>query len=166
MSQIKDIHNPWRDALQPAMFDGAEFFCEVGAYECGQRIVIHEFPKKDECYTELMGRRFYAFSVRGYCIQSSKEKDYRTKRDALRDKLDKGQPGMLQLPTMKQPKHVICRQYKLQEDEKLGGYCIFDMQYVEASTPPFKPMPAADYLLLQAAAALQSRTLQIMAGNA
>lgn len=163
MSQITDIHNPWRDALQPAEFDGAQFFCEVGSYECGQRIVIHEFPKKDECYTELMGRRFYAFTVRGYCIQSSKDKDYRTKRDALRDKLDKGQAGNLTLPTMK-PKHVVCRQYRLQEEEKLGGYCVFDMQFVEASTPPFKPMPAADYLLAQAADALRARTLQIMSG--
>jgi prophage DNA circulation protein len=164
MSQITDIHNPWRDSFQPANFDGAQFFCEIGAYECGQRIVIHEFPKKDECYTELMGRRYYAFTVRGYCIQSSKEPDYRTKRDALRDKLDEGQAGDLTLPFMK-PKHVICRQYRLTEDEHLGGYCVFDMTFAEASTPPFKPTPAPDYLLLQAADTLQARTLSIMAGG-
>jgi prophage DNA circulation protein len=148
----------------PANFDGAEFWCEIGAYECGQRIVIHEFPKKDDCYTELMGRRYYAFTVRGYCISSSKEIDYRTKRDALNDKLEKGQAGDLKLPPWKQPKHVVCRQWRVTEDEHLGGYCVFDMTFAEASTPPFKPTPAADFLLNQAADALRARTLQIMSG--
>jgi prophage DNA circulation protein len=165
MSTIKDIHNPWRDAIQPASFDGKEFFVEIGAYECGQRIVIHEFPKKDEPYTEMMGRRYYGYTVRGYCISSAKEPDYRKKRDALQQRLEKSDPGNLVLPFMNtQPKHVICRQFRLTEERMLGGYCTFDMQFVEASTPPFKPTPAPDYLLLQAADTLQARTLQIMAG--
>jgi prophage DNA circulation protein len=164
MSDIKDIKNPWRDDLLPAMFDGAEFFCEIGAYECGQRIVIHEFPKKDELYG-ADGPPFLPFTVRGYLISSARDPDYRKKRDALRDKLDAGQAGDLRLPyNENNPKHVICRQYRLTEEEKLGGYCVFDMQFVEASEPPFKPTPAPDYLLSQAADTLQARTLQIMAG--
>src|SRR5262245_48963474 len=98
MGTIMDLPSAWRHDFQPASFAGCEFFCEIGSYECGQRIVVHEFPKKDEPYTELMGRRFYGFTVRGYCVQSAIEPDYRPKRDALQARLDQGQPGMLQLP--------------------------------------------------------------------
>ena len=162
MGTIRDVSNPWRDSFQPASFAGCEFFCEVGSYECGQRIVIHEFPKKDAPYTELMGRRFYSFTVRAYCIASSIERDYRPKRDALQQKLDSENPvGMLQLPFMR-PKHVVCRQYRLTEEDRYGGYCTFDMQFVEASEQPFKPTPAPRELLIDRAIELQERTLVVM----
>jgi hypothetical protein len=160
------IKNPWRDELGPGSFDGKEFWVEIGAYECGQRIVIHEFPKKDEPYTEMMGRRYYGFTVRAYCISSAQEPDYRTKRDALQQRLEKSDPGDLILPnTQKHPKHCICRQFRLTEEERLGGYCTFDMQFVEASTPPFKPMPAADYLLFARAEEMLARTLAVLAAG-
>jgi prophage DNA circulation protein len=165
MGEIRDNHNPWRDALVPASYDGNEFFCETGSYESGQRIVIHEFPKKDDCYTELMGRRFYAYTVKGYCISSAREPDYRTKRDALQQRLQQTEAGMLQLPQWIQPKHVICRVFKVIEEERLGGYCTFEMQFVEASVPPFKPTPAPLEILFQQAIDLQDRTLTVMAGQ-
>lgn len=163
MGTIKDISNPWRDSFQPAMFAGCNFYCEVGSYECGQRIVIHEFPKKDVPYTELMGRRFYGFTVRGYCIASANNgHDYRPWRDALQQRLDNNPLGMLQLPFMR-PKHVVCRQYRLTEEDKYGGYCTFDMTFVEASEKPFKPTPAPRELLLASAQELHDRTLAVMA---
>jgi prophage DNA circulation protein len=164
VGDIRDIHNPWRDALVPAAYDGCEFFCEIGARESGQRIVIHEFPKKDEPYTELMGRRFIAFTVRGYCIQSAREPDYRPKRDALQQRLEKDEPGMLQLPTSR-PMHVICRVYRLTEEERLGGYCTFDMQFCEASTPPFKPTANPQSLLIDRAIDMRARVIAVLAGQ-
>src|SRR6185437_10775707 len=46
-----------RDELLPVSFDGHEFFMEVGSREGGNRLVVHQFPKKDSPYTENMGRR-------------------------------------------------------------------------------------------------------------
>ena len=162
MATIMDLPSGWRQSFQPAAFGGAEFYCEVGNYECGQRVVIHEFPKKDAPYTELMGRRFYAFTVRGYCIQSAREPNYKPRRDRLNDRLEQGTPGMLQLPFMR-PKHVVCRQWKLTEEDRLGGYCVFDMQFVEASERPFKPTPAPDQILVDRIDELRKRTLEVMA---
>jgi len=164
MGTIMDLPSGWRHSFQPAAFAGCEFFCEVGAYECGQRLVIHEFPKKDKPYTELMGRRFYGFTVRGYCVQSAREPDYRPKRDALNSRLERGTPGMLQLPFMR-PKHVVCRQWKLTEEDRVGGYCVFDMQFVEASERPFKPTPNPIQIMQERAIELHARTLLVMSGE-
>lgn len=160
---IKDIHNPWRDALLPASFDHNEFFVDVGGREGGQRLVIHEFPKRDTPYTENMGRRYIAFNVRAYCIQSAIERDYRPKRDALQRRLDEGTAGNLQLPTM-QPMKVICQRYRLQEEERLGGYCVFDIQFVEAGSQTQSPV-SAQQGMLSAASTAQTRTLTKMSGQ-
>lgn len=164
MGSISDIHNPWRDALVPASFDGNEFFVDVGNKEGGRRLVVHQFPKKDTPYTEDMGRRATEFSVRGYCIQSYRQPDYRPARDALQARLDADGPGTLQLPTMF-PMKVCCQQYRLTEDEQLGGYCAFDMRFVEAGAAPFKPAASPQAQLQSKAGALQSRTLSSMQGN-
>jgi prophage DNA circulation protein len=161
MGSISDIHNPWRDDLVPASFDGNEFFVDVGGREGGRRLVVHQFPKKDEPYTEDMGRRATEFTVRGYVIQSSRQRDYRPARDALQRRLDAGGSGNLQLPTMK-PMKVCCMRYRLTEEERLGGYCTFDMQFVEAGAAPFKPSASPQQQLAQKASALDSRNLAVI----
>lgn len=169
-NSIMELPTGWRTSFQPANFDGAYFFCETNAYECGHRLVIHEFPKKNKCYTESMGKRYYAFNVRGYCIQSMQQRDYRQGsgtrggRDDLMARLDNGGKGMLQLPFM-QPFEVMCRQYKMTEEDGIGGYCVFDMFFVEASELPFKPTPAPRELLMMRADELRERVLVKMAGH-
>lgn len=169
MSQIMELPSGWRGSFQPANFDGAYFFCEVGSYECGHRLVIHEFPKKDKCYTESMGRRYYSFNVRGYCIQSRQQPDYRQAagrrggRNQLQERLDAGGKGMLQLP-FQRPKEVMCRNYRMTEEDRLGGYVVFDMQFVEASELPFRPTPAPRELLNMRADELRERVLVRMSG--
>jgi len=155
----------WRQSIQPASFDNCEFYCEVGSWEGGQRLVVHEYPKRDSPYTEFMGRRHYSFTVRAYCVQSARRPDYRPMRDRLRNRLDEGRPGTLQLPLMRPMTHVACRQYRLTEEQRLGGYCVFDIQFVEASEPPFKPTPSPEYLLRQRALELLNRTLVVMSGQ-
>lgn len=143
MALITDNHLPFRDALMPASFRGAMFHVEAGGKESGRRIVLHEFPKKDPPYAEDMGRRAFAFTVRGYCITYVRDtqfplysKDYRRARDLLITELELEGPGVLQLPTHVQPVAVVCQQYRITEEEKLGGYCVFDMQFVEYGIPP------------------------------
>jgi prophage DNA circulation protein len=58
LSQISNIHNPWRDVLlsQPASFRGVIFHVETGGKSSGRRTVTHEYPKRDDPYAEDMGR--------------------------------------------------------------------------------------------------------------
>lgn len=145
MGDIKDIHNPWRDRLKTARFRNALFHVEVGSRENGRRVVVHEFPKKELPYAEDMGRRAKMFSVRAYCITYPRNIggfggtlyniDYRVTRDLLLTALEAIGPGMLQLPTLP-AENVVCSRYRLTEEEKLGGYCLFDIEFAEFGLPP------------------------------
>ncbi|HEX4200928.1 MAG TPA: DNA circularization N-terminal domain-containing protein [Chthoniobacterales bacterium] len=145
MASIFQIPNtPWRDALIPASFRGAEFHIEAHGLETGRRLVVHEFPKRDYPYTEDMGHKAISWSVRGYCIaypvnisgSDLYQRDYRTARDALYRVLAAGLPGMLQVQTLP-PMNVWCQRFRLTEEERLGGYCVFDMTFVESGVAPF-----------------------------
>lgn len=155
----KQVKSPWRADLQPASFRGAFFHCEANAVESGRRIVIHEFPKKNLPYAEDMGRKTYEITVRGYCVQYMHSErpqgigsgsqlyrtDYRIARDALSNELISGEPGPLKLPTMKGASYneliVICPRFRLTEEDRAGGYCVFDMTFVEQGVAPSKPQP-------------------------
>lgn len=136
---------PWRDNLKLAQFRGAFFHCESNAKDNGRRIVMHEFPKKELPYAEDMGRRAYAFSVRAYCITYPRtldgiagqlfNRDYTFVRDQLINALETAGPGTLVLPTLPM-QNVVVERYRVMEEEKFGGYCSFDIQFVEFGVPP------------------------------
>lgn len=147
MATIRDLQSGrvWRDRMLPAHFDGRMFHVDSGSRESGRRIVVHEFPKKEDCYSEDMGKKAVQFSVRGYCIVYPHDDsgapdlyrtDYQIARDKLQERLETGNPGVLQLPTFA-PMKVKCQRYRMTEEEKYGGYCVFDMQFVEAGVQPF-----------------------------
>lgn len=147
VATIKEIsRTPWRDDLLPAHFDGFLFHVESGSRESGRRVVIHEYPKRDLPYTEDMGKSAVQFTVRGYCITypfntnvTLYNRDYRIARNLLQQRLEEGGAGTLQLPTLS-PMRCVCQRYRLTEEEKFGGYCVFDMQFVEIGAPPFRPV--------------------------
>jgi prophage DNA circulation protein len=80
--------------------------------------------------------------VRGYCIAYPVEtgvvlyqRDYRQPRNALIAALEQEGPGELQMPTLP-PMKVRCHKYSIKEEEKYGGFCTFDMSFVEFGVPP------------------------------
>jgi len=169
ISTIRDLPSPWRQRLMPAHFDTFMFHCESGSRENGRRIVTHEFPKKELPYSEDMGRRAIEFNVRGYIIQYPSDtnvplyqRDYTLARDALQARLETGIPGSLQLP-LQDPIVVVCSRYRLTEEERLGGYCVFDMSFVELGVPPFNPTPSTYQNLLQQSQALRNTVLASIA---
>jgi hypothetical protein len=159
--------NPWRADLQRARFRSAFFHVEGSAIDTGRRTVVHEFPKRNIPYAEDMGRRVYEFTVRGYCICYPSDedpelmdgsllyqKDYRIARDLLAKELVSGEPGRLYLPTFSNfnagtEMIVMCPRYRLSEEEKLGGFCTFDMTFVELGSAPIDPGPDSRSELLR-----------------
>ena len=146
------VRNPWREFYKPASFRGVTFHCQIDSRESGRRIVEHEFPKKNLPYAEDMGRRAKSFSVRGYIIVFQHDVDdnplfkldYRTQRDLLRNALETEGVGALILPTAKDVEFVVCTSYKLTEENQHGGYCTFDMQFMEAGYDPQQIEPSED----------------------
>jgi prophage DNA circulation protein len=144
-ASIFEIPNTaWRDTLVPASFNGAQFHCEQHSLESGRRLVEHEFPKRDLPYAEDLGHRAITWEVRGYIIAYPfdvsnsvlYQRDYREGRDALMRELLKGGPFKLQVQTLPSLT-VYCERFRLTEQEKLGGYCTFDMTFREMGTIPF-----------------------------
>jgi prophage DNA circulation protein len=157
--------SPWRVHLLPANFAGRFFHVEAGSMESGRRIVTHEFPKKNFPYSEDMGKRATEFTVRGYILQYPSDtgvnlykKDYTIARNELQERLDTGGYGTLQLPMMK-PMIVVCPRYRMTEEEKIGGYVVFDMTFVEFGVPPSVSMPASREGLLAQSQAMRAQIL-------
>ena len=132
----------------------------------GRRIVNHEFPKRDVPYAEDMGRRAREFTVRGYLIvypgsssymphpESSPLRDpnYLNQRDKLIKALESTDgPAILQLPLLG-ALNVMCTRYRVTEEEKIGGYCVFDMTFTEFGQAPAtgtRESPAGVYYAAQ-----------------
>jgi prophage DNA circulation protein len=135
----------WRSKWMPAMFRNCRFHVESAVRESGRRIVPHEFPKRDVPYAEDMGRRQREFTVRGYIIvyprdvdgdgNDLKKKTYIPARDKLIEALETEGPAILQLPLLGQLE-VSCTRYRVTEENRVGGYCVFDMSFTEYGKAP------------------------------
>jgi len=141
----------WRQYLKRASFRGEQFYVDTGVRESGRRVVQHEFPKRDVPYAEDMGRRAREFTVRGYLIvypvssnagspkfpnDPLKQASYLRARDKLITALESTEgPANLQLPLLG-ILNVMCVRYRVTEEEKFGGYCVFDMTFTEFGLAP------------------------------
>lgn len=122
---------PWRDALQPASFGGAGFRVEADSQNGGRRNATHEFPHRDEPWTEDMGRRARRWSIAGYLIGPN----YLKPRDALVAVLESEGPHTLVHPLLGTVQ-ANCDDYIVGERREQGGYCIVEMRFVEAGSQP------------------------------
>ncbi|MFS8051580.1 DNA circularization N-terminal domain-containing protein [Rhizobium sp. BR 317] len=127
----------WRQLLLPASFRGAPFHVEGGAKAGGRRTVTHEYPKRDDPYTEDMGRRAKKFSISAYVIGE----DYTIFRELLSAALDTEGGGTLIHPTMG-IMNVACEGYSVSENREEGGMARFEILLVEAGTSPYTPATA------------------------
>lgn len=133
MASIRDISNPWRDRYQQASFRGATFFVENDARQGGRRSALHEYPKRNQPYTEDMGRAANRFTVQGYLIGP----EYLTAKDRLIQALEEDGPGTLRLPLPYRMRdvRVLALNYVVTESRERGGMCILEMDFMEAGTP-------------------------------
>jgi len=139
MSWIGNIHNPWRDLLkQQASFKGVIFHIETGARMSGRRTVVHEYPKRDDPYSEDMGRQARRFHFQGYLIYSTAQErlyDYVSQRIALYNALESDDAGPLVHPVFCPGGiQAMCERYTMIENRTRGGFTEFEMQFVELGT--------------------------------
>lgn len=137
MSQISDIHNPWRDILlgEPASFRRVIFHVEGGGRASGRRVVPHEYPKRNDPYTEDMGRHARRFQISGYLVYrpSNPLYEYTSQRQLLYEALEEDDAGTLVHPVLAPGGMlVMCERYNMIESRERGGFTQFEMQFVEA----------------------------------
>lgn len=136
MSQISDIRNPWRDILlsEPASFRQVIFHVESGARNSGRRTVVHEYPKRNDPYSEDMGRQARRFQVSGYLIYrpSNPLYEYTSQRKSLFNALEEDDAGTFVHPVFAPGGMLcMCERYSMTESRERGGYTQFEMMFVE-----------------------------------
>ena len=122
---------PWRAALQPASYGGAAFKVEVDSQAGGRRNADHQFPHRDEPWTEDMGRKGRRWPMVAYVIGP----DYTSARDALIAACEREGPQTLVHPSLGEVQ-ANCDDYVATERRELGGYCVFELRFVEAGSQP------------------------------
>lgn len=144
MSSIDKVKNPWRDLLKTqASFRDVMFHVESGTPMGGRRTVTFEYPKKNDPYSEDMGRHAKRFSITGYLVykplsggETDTRYDYVKQRDRLMKALDEDGPGKLVHPVFaKSGIQVMCERWSMTETRERGGYTEFSMQFVERGKP-------------------------------
>ena len=136
MATIQEIAPaPWRMRLLPASYAGVRFHVEQQGRSGGRRVVLHEYPKRSGPYAEDMGRAAFRYQLTGYLVGPS----YHTDKQALMNVLDNSESGTLIDPYLAMPKQCICERYSVSETRDRGGYCTFEMTFVELGSPGNTP---------------------------
>jgi len=129
----------WMADARPASFRGVPFYWVTSAGTGGRRKVVHEFPLRDDPFTEDLGKLPRRFRMRGFVIGET----YTDDRDALiRACEDYDDAATLVHPTMGE---ITCQAGVLGFTESIehGGYCLFELDFVRDGPQP-SPTSAAD----------------------
>ncbi len=143
----------WREKLGPASFRGVPFFVNTTDRSGGRRLVVHEYPQKDEPYSEDLGRKTRELSVEGFVIGE----EYIADRDALIEALEKEGPGELVHP-LHGVLLVSVPDYRESESDREGGAARFSIQFVRTSAQPAQPTARPDATAKVKASAAAAKT--------
>lgn len=78
-SNVLGALGSWRLGLRAASFRGVGFWVNTSGGVGGRRLAVHEYPLRDDAYTEDLGRRAQRFRLRAFVVGD----DYMDQRDAL-----------------------------------------------------------------------------------
>ena len=122
----------WKDSLRPASFRGVEFKVEGHEGEFGRRQATHEYPGRDEPYTEDLGRKAREYTVDAYLIGD----DYIAVRDRLITAAETAGAGELVHPYLGNLQ-VVCTGLKVRESSDEGRMCRAQLTFTEAGKNRF-----------------------------
>lgn len=129
----------WHKTLRAASFRGVPFFVEEATNEGGRRIATHEFPLRDDPYTEDLGRAAQRFRFRAFVVGD----DYMDRRDALLKACqDNATAGTLIHPYLGERK-VRAGVVRWTETKREGGAAAFDLEFIQDGVQP-KPAASTD----------------------
>lgn len=118
----------WRDDYQYGSFRGVPFITERHDTAGGQRLVVHEFPGRDEHANEELGRKPRRITLEVFVAGPS----YFAQRDALVSALEEGGPGLLIHPWLG-AMDVNVEDWTVSESTDEGGIARFSLDLVAAA---------------------------------
>lgn len=119
---------PWRKRLLPGSFRGVAFAVKNVQTQVGRRVVIHEYPQRDDPYPEDLGLKADAFTIEAIIVGA----DYIKARDALIVALKQRGPGLLVHPYYGQRIVTLSSPARISETPDEGGVARFSLDFIEA----------------------------------
>ena len=120
----------YKDRIQTGSFRNVDFEIDAHTFEGGRRVVLHEFPERDEPFAEDMGRRGRSFVLEVHIIDD----DYFSQRDRLIRALERKDYGILIHPYLGR-KEVQCTGFSVSENVREGRIVYFTLNFVERGKP-------------------------------
>ena len=121
----------WTDNLRKASFRGVEFGVDTSSDSGGRRTVTHEFPGRNDPYTEDLGRKARTYAIEGFLVGETVIADAKKLIDALED----DESGELIHPLLG-TLQVLCTDYEQSFDKTEGRVVRFSMSFAEEGTRP------------------------------
>lgn len=122
----------WKDRLLPGSFRGVSFFIESHTKSGGRRNVQHQFPDRDDPYTEDLGRKAQSFSIEIHLIGD----DVFEQATAMESVLNQEGSGELIHPYLGSL-NVNVDGYSRSEDTKEGRIVRFSISFLESGINKF-----------------------------
>ena len=120
----------WRNLLLPGSFRGVPFGIDGhSARIAGRRAQTHEYPGRDEPYTEDLGKRTKSFTLEAWVVGDL----YIINREALILACNLSGPGWLVHPYLG-IRLVVCTSCDVTERTDEGRMARFNLEFVEAGT--------------------------------
>lgn len=143
----------WSDEIRRAAFRGIEFDALDISRASGRRLVVHEYPHREQHLVEDLGRSPRRFTLRAFLTGDR----YQDARDTLEAALTSGGPGELRHP-WRGVLFVHAVSWTISETSNELGSCTLDMEFVEhqAEEIPLVVEEAAPAAAEEAAAAAVS----------
>lgn len=116
----------WLSGYLTASFRGVKFFIESAENSIGRRYALHEFPERDEPYSEDLGRSDREFAFSAYIIGDN----YFDDREALIKALEQSGAGVLEHPYRGRFNAVLLSA-NIRESSNEGRICRFDLRFRE-----------------------------------
>jgi len=117
----------WRERLRPASFRGVPFEVDSSDTSFGRRQVTHQYPGKDEPWSQDLGRKARKWQVEAFLIGE----DYDLARNLLLEALERKGPGKLVHPFLGE-RLVQVSDVRLKENTREGGVARVSITFVEA----------------------------------
>lgn len=120
--------SPFQASLLPASFRGVPFLVNDDRGQGGRRNQTHEYPFRDEPYTEDLGRRARRFGFSAFVLGD----DCALQREALLAAFEQKGAGSLVHPSFYQPMQVIPDTIEWEMTKAEGRAISFRLAFVEA----------------------------------
>jgi len=119
------VARDWLKTLWNASYKGTPFFVEKDEEDGGRRIVVHQFPMRDDPFLEDLGEDKRGFEVTAYVASDSADTD----AGSLVATCATRGAGVLVLPTHG-PITVRCLNFARERSKDKHGYIAFSLKFI------------------------------------